>query len=336
MVNIVKNNLDLELRIQNATQILLVGHVNPDGDCIGSLVGMREFLKVENKKVLVAVPNKFPDFLNFLDESKEILTYKDNKDSIVEYLQKTDLIICMDFNSMKRIDELGDLLSSCKATKILIDHHLHPDNIFDLAYSYPNISSTCEVTFWLLREILLRKNLQFPYLSAVALYVGMMTDTNNFSNSVLPSTFQMAGELLAVGVDKELVQEKVYSSYREERMRFMGYVLKENMKIIPKYAASIILISKEKKKEYDFKDGDTEGFVNLPLSIKDVRVSALFTEDNGFVKVSLRSKCGFSVNDLSRLYFNGGGHERASGGKLYIPFEEVEQYYIKSLESFCK
>ena len=144
----------------------------------------------------------------------------------------------------------------------------------------------------------------------------------------------MASELLEMGIDKEDVQFKVYSGFREERMRMMGYMLYENMKVFPQHKAGFMLITKELKEKFDFQDGDSDGFVNLPLNIKGIEVSGLFTEADGFVKVSLRSKGDFSVNKLSRAFFNGGGHERAAGGKIYIPVSEVESYFLSSLNEY--
>ena len=161
-----------------------------------------------------------------------------------------------------------------------------------------------------------------------------MTDTNNYANSVRPQTLVMASELLEMGIDKEDVQFKVYSGFREERMRMMGYMLYENMKVFPQHKAGFMLITKELKEKFDFQDGDSDGFVNLPLNIKGIEVSGLFTEADGFVKVSLRSKGDFSVTKLSRAFFHGGGHARAAGGKIYIPVSEVESYFLSSLNEY--
>ena len=164
----------------------------------------------------------------------------------------------------------------------------------------------------------------------------MMTDTNNFANSVLPSTFMMASELMELGVDKEWVQKMVFGGYSQSRMRLMGHMLYENMKIFPEYGAALMILTKETKEKFNFADGDSEGFVNLALNIKSVRVSGFFTEGDEFVRVSLRSKDDFSVNRLARGYFNGGGHERAAGGRLFIPVSQVEEYFIKSLAEFVE
>ncbi len=322
--------------LRESERILLVSHINPDGDAIGSLTGLKSFLLANGKQAKIIVPNKFPDFLKYLDEDDSILIYEENVEESEAYVDRADLIICMDFNSLKRIDALGDSVGRSKAKRVLIDHHLQPDAIFDLVFSDVTASSTCEVAYYLIKEMLDVDSELSPInlKSAVSFYTGLMTDTNNFANSVRPLTFNMAYELLLLGVDKEDVQFKVFSGFKEQRMRMMGYMLYENMKIFQQQRAGFMLITKELKERFDFSDGDSEGFVNLALNIKGVEVSALFTEADGYVKVSLRSKGDFSVNRLARAYFNGGGHERAAGGKIFMPVDEVEAYFLNSLEEY--
>lgn len=338
-INKVSNIADTPLlagAISKAEEIILVGHINPDGDSIGSLMGMKGYLETLGKKVTPIVPNPYPEFLGFLDPDKEVMAYSEVPQAIEEKVKKAQLIICMDFNSLKRIDALGEAIGNAAAEKALIDHHPQPDTIFNIVYSYPQMSSTCELTYWVVKDLVEILGGKMPMSSAIALYTGMMTDTNNFGNSVLPSTFRMAAELMEAGVDKEWVQKMVFGGYSAERMRLMGYMLHENMKLIPEYNAAVMVLTKAIKEKYNFSDGDSEGFVNLALNIKSVKVSALFTEDNGFLRVSLRSKDDFSVNRLSRAYFNGGGHERAAGGRIYIPASEVEEYFVKSLGEFIE
>ena len=319
-----------------AQNIVLAAHVNPDGDAVGSLMGMKGYLDTLNKNTVPVVPNIYPEFLQFLDPRREVLSYADNPALVEESVAGADLVICLDHNSLKRIDALGDVIGGCKAYKVLVDHHPQPDQVFNLIYSYPELSSTCELVYWILKGLLKVGGNSFPADSAVALYTGMMTDTNNFSNSVLPSTFAMAADLMQLGVDKEWVQKMVFGGYTEHRMRLMGHMLKENMRILPQYNASVMILTKAMKEQFSFSDGDSEGFVNLPLNIKGVEVSGFFTEGDEFIRVSLRSKDSFSVNRFAREYFNGGGHERAAGGRLYIPVGEVAEYFEKSLAEFIE
>ena len=322
--------------IIESEQIVIVTHVNPDGDAIGSVTGFKKFLKANGKGANVIVPNRYPEFLDFLDPQKNIIAFKESQEEAIAAVEAADLIICMDFNSLKRIEGLGEVIALSKAKRVLIDHHLQPEPLFDIIFSDPQASSTCEVAYYLIKEMAMAdssiKSIDFD--SGLSFYTGLMTDTNNYANSVRPQTLVMASELLEMGIDKEDVQFKVYSGFREERMRMMGYMLYENMKVFPQHKAGFMLITKELKEKFDFQDGDSDGFVNLPLNIKGIEVSGLFTEADGFVKVSLRSKGDFSVNKLSRAFFNGGGHERAAGGKIYIPVSEVESYFLSSLNEY--
>lgn len=335
-MNLKENLTYLADAINKSGAIILVGHVNPDGDSIGSLIGMKGYLETLGKTVTAVVPNNYPDFLEFLDPEKEILLYSSSPAKVEEKVASAHLIICMDFNSLKRIDALGEIIARAKGKKILIDHHPGHDDIFEVAYSYPQMSSTCELAYWIIKGLMEIYGNSLPLHPATALYTGMMTDTNNFANSVLPSTFIMAGELMEAGVDKEWVQRMVFGGYSEERMRLMGYMLLQNMKILPQYNAAVMILTKEIKERFNFTDGDSEGFVNLALNIKNIKISALFTEGDEFIRVSLRSKDDFSVNRLSRAFFNGGGHERAAGGRLFIPIEEVGDYFAKSLGEFIE
>lgn len=328
--------------VGGAKKILLIGHTNPDGDSIGSLTGMKHYLSalLPSAKVKMAVPTDFPAFLKFLDSNNEILVYKHAREEIDKCVTEADLIICLDFNGLKRIDDLGKTIGSTieeKKKKImLIDHHPQPDDIFDFVLSETEVSSTCELVYYLLKEAASLTGCKLPIECSTSLYAGMMTDTNNFANSVFPSTFRMASELIAAGVEKEEIQFKVLNCYTENRMRLMGEMLLNQMTVYPQYKAAVMILDKKTKDKFDYKDGDTEGFVNLPLTIEGIEISALFTESDDFIRVSLRSRGSFSVNAFSRSFFNGGGHERAAGGRVYMPIGEVKKYFEDALRhTFC-
>ncbi len=320
-------------------KLLLVGHTNPDGDCIGSLTGLFHYITDKAghpDNISMAVPNKYPYFLDFLDADRIIKDFESEPELVASLVDKADYIVCLDFNSFKRIDKLGVCIKNSTAQKILIDHHPFPcKDDFCIVVSKPELSSTCEVVYSLIKSWNTEcKGWPSSLASAISLYTGLVTDTNNFSNSVLPSSFIMAGELMLAGVDKEWVQSMIYNGFHEDRMRLMGYMLYERMKLFPKQKAAIMVLDKETKERYNFQDGDSEGFVNLALGIRDVVVSGFFTEADGYIRVSLRSKGDFSVNDLAKESFNGGGHTRAAGGRIYVPVAEVENYFIEALDKF--
>ena len=313
---------------------VIVGHHNPDGDCIGCLTGMEAWIESAfGKTGIMIVPDSFPDYLKFMHNTGDILVYSRQKDKVCEAILGADLIICMDFNNLSRTEGMGDLIAASKAPKVLIDHHPSPEPFADLVFSETEVSSASELTWWILMAM---PDVPVPFQTKTSLYTGMMTDTNNFCNTVYPSTFLMASQIAEAGVDRERIQMEIMNSFSEDRMRLMGQMLLCNMKMYPELKAAVLILDKKTKDRFNYRDGDSEGFVNLPLKIKEVEISALFTEVDGFIKVSLRSKGAVSVNRLCRQYFNGGGHERASGGRLYMPVDEVADYFEKCLREFLQ
>lgn len=334
--------------IVEAQNVLIISHTNPDGDAVGSTTAMRNYLKCRGVNSTVVLPNDYPEYLEFLDNKEPILIFTKNHDQVLSAIDNANLIIALDFNQLNRIDELESHILDSSAVKVLVDHHPFPDrDAFNLVISNTEVSSTCELLYWLISlleerksDILTIEGVVLESLSSCALsldvanslYVGMMTDTNNFANSVSSSTLLMASHLIDNGVDKDELQGLVFGGFRENRMRLMGHLILNRMVINNELNAGFIMLSREDKELFNYNDGDSEGFVNLPLNIKGVFISALFTENEGEVRVSLRSSNNFSVNKLSRLFFNGGGHERAAGGKLNIKFEEIPNYFITALK----
>lgn len=314
-----------ESLIQKASDCVIVTHMKPDGDAMGSSIAMYHFLKSAGKEnVKIVLPDPYPGHLGFLvseDTAKDILTHHESPAEAAAAIKAGDLIICLDFNAFHRTDGLEAVLSASEAEKVLIDHHLNPDREkFTLCFSETEISSASELTYQILMQTPQTEGdaSRLPAGSALALMTGMTTDTNNFANSVYPSTLRMASELIEAGVDRDLILSNLYNQHSETRMRLMGHVLKDLMTITRDGVAYIVL-DRKTLQEYPIEEGDTEGFVNLPLSIAKVKMSLLLKEDGNKVRVSIRSKKGISANRCSRLHFNGGGHENAAGGRLHIP-----------------
>ena len=325
--------------VRNASNIVIVGHFNPDGDSVGSVTGMRYYLEMLGKDPVVLLPSSYPDYLAFLDDRNDYRIFTKAPEAVIESMGRADLIICLDFNNLGRTEGLKDLIKSSNAVKVLIDHHPNPElESFDLVCSTTNTSSTCELLFYVLMETeAIKGNISnMPMETAQALATGMLTDTNNFKNSSIASTYRMASLVIEKGVSLEDLGNRVFGSYSEFRMRLMGEMLRNQMVVIRDLNASCMVLSKKIQNEYNYLQGDSEGFVNLPLLIEGVHISALFTEGDEFVRVSLRSQGDISVNALSNRFFNGGGHERAAGGRLYMPIGEVAEYYERSLREFLK
>ena len=311
--------------IEGASRPVIVTHMKPDGDAIGSSLAMYHFLRMSGKNDSCIVLNdRYPRYLEFLiDEGarKAIRIHSENADEAIEAIRLSDLIICLDFNAFHRTENLCQALAGSTAPKILIDHHLNPDaECFTLCFSVTEVSSASELLYHILMAVPKIKGnaSDLPSEAADALMTGMTTDTNNFGNSVFPSTLKMASELLDAGIDRYRILDYLYNHHSENRLRLMGHMMKDLLTITDDGVAYIVL-DRNTQDAYEIEDGDTEGFVNMPLSIEDVRMSILIKEDSDRLRVSVRSKRGTSANRCARMYFNGGGHENAAGGRLRIP-----------------
>lgn len=330
--------------IEQATRIVVVTHMSPDGDAMGSSLAMRHYLEAQGKEVAVIVPNKFPDFLAWLPKADEDMIYESQRECADAVLDKTDLVICTDFNEPKRIGSLGDKILSLPCPKMMIDHHLFPADFADVIISYPDSPSTCELVYRLINS--LQGNLTTDI--ATCIYTGMMTDTGNFSfNSNYPEMYSIIGELVAAGANKDAIYDRVFNAYSEDRMRLMGYCLHKKMQIFPEYHTALIYLSKKELYQFNFQSGDAEGIVNLPLQIKNIYYSCFMREDkvnttetnlaNGSktkIKISLRSQGDRPVNIFAHEIFGGGGHANASGGEYYGPLAEAVQRFTENFKKY--
>lgn len=336
------NSLDIESftrLIGKAERPTIVTHAKPDGDAIGSCTAMYHFLTAAGKSnVKIILNDNPPRFLQFLTEGikDDICIYDADPEKVASEFKSSDLIICLDFNAFHRTARLEEFLAASDASKILIDHHLNPDKgMFDVAFSETEVSSASELLYHILMKTpqINGKAEALGKQASLALMTGMTTDTNNFNNSVYPSTLGMASALLATGTDRDLILQKINLEHSENRLRLKGHMLKELLKITDDGVAYMVL-DKKTQEDYQMQEGDTEGFVNEPLSIAKVRMSILAREDKNEIRISIRSKKGTSANMCAKLFFNGGGHENAAGGKLHMPVEEVAGYIINSTHTY--
>ena len=327
----------LERIVAAARKAVVVSHHSPDGDAVGSTVACGLYLAQRGVEVTLVLPGAMPDNLHFLSPANHpILIYEDTPEPVETAIAAADTIFCLDFSGLSRTEYLEKPLRESPAVKVLIDHHASQETEpFAEVIATREVSSASELLYWVLMQMPDvagdPARLSMPCLEA--LWTGMMTDTNNFANSVFPSTFEMASALVAAGVDKARLYQQIFNVFSADRMRLMGYLLKDKMTLVPEYGAAFMVLTEAEKQSYNFRKGDSEGFVNLPLSIADVRISALFTESpEGYIRVSLRSKIGTDVNVLAREFFNGGGHVNAAGGRLYMPVDQVAAYFLDSLQ----
>jgi phosphoesterase RecJ-like protein len=327
--------LDLKDRILQARNIVIVTHTNPDGDAIGSSLGLYHFLLsfIPATKVKVVVPNEFPSFLKWMPAVDDILIFQSNEEAGSKVIAEADLCFCLDFNSLKRTDKLLPYLEASNAFKILIDHHPQPENDFDLMISYTESSSTSELIYNVINDIS-GNEVQTKEIAS-CLYVGIMTDTGSFSYSCRrPETYLVVAELIRQGIDSELIHRKIYDTYSENRMRLLGFCLSERLTVLKDFHTAYIYLTADDLKHFDHQNGDTEGVVNYALSIEGIVLAALFTEKDDKIRISMRSKGEFSVNDLARMHFQGGGHKNASGGDSYVSMKETLALFEAILKDY--
>lgn len=321
--------------INNASHIIVIGHAGPDGDAMGSILGMTHYLHQLGKQATPMTPNPCPDFLRWLPGVEQVIFASTSPDNAKAALDSCDLIICLDFSGLGRIEDLGPMVEATRVPKIVIDHHLNPEPFADLLISDPSASATCEIVFCMLHQLG-----AYPTLSRAAadcLYCGIMTDTGAFAfNSNRASLFLITAMLIERGIDKDRIYRNVFYNYSESRLRLMGYILNKKLIYMHDCHAAIYALTKQEMDEYNFIRGDAEGFVNLPLQIKGTKLSISLREDTEkpIVRVSLRSIGNFPCNEMAARFFNGGGHRNASGGSLPKPIERAVEIAQQAVEAY--
>ena len=340
MIKSVFNDNDIERLksiITDNNLFVLTCHAGPDGDALGSTLGFAGYLRALGKDALVMVPDAFPDFLAWMPGSQEVLRYDKYRDKAELMIAAADVIVAMDYNALSRVDDMGVAIGKSKAVKVMVDHHLQPDNFCNLTFSYPNLSSTCEVVFRLIYAMggydVLDKGI------CECLYAGMMTDTGCFSyGPCTQEVYLIISLLMQKEINKDRIYNKVFNNYSEGRLRLMGYVLYEKMKVYPENHAALITLTRDELQRFNFNKGDTEGLVNIPLQMKGIHFSAFLREDTEkeLIRVSLRSQGTFPCNKFAGKYFNGGGHLNASGGQYDGTLDEAVILFEKGLEEFTK
>ncbi len=327
--------------INDAESIVICCHMNPDGDALGSCLGWAEYLRSIGKDPVVIVPDQYPDYLQWLPNSEKIIRYDKHTEQAELLLKTADLICCLDFNTPSRTDQMAETLVSAAAKKLLIDHHLGPDIETELTVSHPEASSTSELVFRLVWQLGGFESQSRHF--AIPIYCGMMTDTGGFTyNSSDPDIYFIISQLLTKKINKDKIYRNVYHNYSENRLRLLGYVMLEKLVVDASRHASYFTLTREDLRRFHFIKGDAEGLVNMPLQIKGHKLSVSLREDtekDNLVWVSLRSVDNFPCNKMAELFFNGGGHLNASGGRLNCSIEEaikITQQAFLHFESMLK
>jgi phosphoesterase RecJ-like protein len=300
--------------IEDADSIVITSHKGPDGDSIGCSLGLFHFIEKLGKRVSICHPDAAPYFLTWLNGSSQIVDFEHNSSLVANLISNADLIFCLDYNSADRVGtEMKNLILDATAKKVMIDHHPYPEDFCDLVISDMDCCSTSQLIFELIDQSvnvnMLDENIATP------LYLGIMTDTGSFRfPSVTSRTHEVIAELIRRGVNHSMVHEKVYDSNTLDRLQLRGYAVAEKFQKLGDYPVAMISLTTEELERFHYKKGDTEGLVNVALSVEGVKVAAFFMERDGEVKISFRSKGSFFVNELAKHHFSGGGHKYAAGG----------------------
>lgn len=319
--------------VSEKQKIVILSHKNPDGDALGAGLALYHYLVGLQKEVNFIVPNQLPLYLKWMPEISKVLMYNTAREKGKNLLSEAELIIMADFNHESRLDEMAEQVLESQVPKILIDHHPNPQPMADYIYSRTSSSSTAEMMFEFLSA--LSGQTLFSKEIAECLYVGIMSDTGSFSyNSSNPLTFKIIGHLLEAGINKDEITDRVYNNFSAHRLKLLGYALNQKMKVLPHLGTAYISLSLADLERYRFESGDTEGFVNYPLSIKGIVFSAIFIEKDDFTKCSFRSKNDFPANKVSKEHFNGGGHLNAAGGTSQASLEETVKKFEAVLPQY--
>ena len=313
-------------------KIVITTHQRPDADALGSSLGLMLYLQKKGHSVTVITPTDYPDFLKWMKGNDEVIIYGgQTEEQSKSLMDSASLIFCLDFSALNRIDKLGVLVQEAKADKVLIDHHLEPEDFAKYRFWDTNAAATAELVFDFIMgmgdEMLIKKDI------AECLYAGIITDTGNFKHpNVTQHVFEVCSALIAKGANSSKVSKLIYDTNSEDRLRLLGYSLSKKLKVLKEYNTAYFALSSDELKRFNTQAGDTEGLVNYALSMGGIKMAALMKDSNGMIKMSFRSVGDFSVNEFARNHFDGGGHKNAAGGKSNDSLE----YTVKKFENLLK
>ena len=312
----------LRALINGVQRIAITCHKSPDGDALGSTVALCHVLRRLGKDAVIVTPDMAPRSLEFIPGVRDIVVYTKNELKARKALADAQLIFCLDYNSLKRVDRLAEFIEPLKVPRVLIDHHLDPDDVFDVANSFPEASSTCELVFRTLMQMGLLRFMDRH--AASCLYVGLLTDTGGFAYSCdNPEFYEILASVIRRRFDRIGLYNKAMNTFSADSLRLQGYAINEKMQLFPEYGAALIVLDKAELERYNYCRGDTETLVNKPLAIPEVYWSVFMREDADRIKISCRSQGEFSVSDICARYFGGGGHQNAAGGEFAGTLDEA-------------
>lgn len=320
--------------ISTPKKVVITTHHKPDADALGSSLGLAGYLKKKGHEVSVITPTDYANFLAWMKGNDEVIVYNEGNEGKSEQLvMNADMVFCLDFSSLKRINELGEVVRKSDAKKVLIDHHLEPEDFADYMRWSTDAAATAELIYDLICDLgdrsLIDKDI------AESLYAGIMTDTGSFKHpNTTEHVFKVCAELIGLGADTSKVSKLIYDTNSLNRVKFLGFALNEKLKVLPEYHTAYFAISAEELKRFDSKTGDTEGLVNYALSIEDIKFAAVIIDRTEAVKMSFRSVGDFSVNEFARANFSGGGHKNAAGGISHESLEKTVEKFENLLAAY--
>lgn len=307
--------------------IVITTHPKPDGDAMGSSLGLYNYLILNGHQVSVITPTDYPTFLQWLPGNSDVIIYTEKPEQSQQLVASADLIFCLDFNSLVRINEMGHYVRESKAKKVLIDHHLEPEGFEDYRLWTTSACATAQLVYEFIVNVMGERHLLNKDIAS-CLYTGIMTDTGSFRfRSTTSNVHRIVADLIDCGADNTLIHQLVYDDFSENRLRFLGHCLLNKLEVLNEYNSAIIVITKQELEEYKISTGDTEGIVNYALSITGIRLAILIIERQDVVKLSIRSTGDFPANEICKKYFNGGGHRNAAGGFSNEKIETVREKF---------
>jgi phosphoesterase RecJ-like protein len=331
---VLKGFEELKGFLETSKKIVIIGHRNPDGDAMGSTLGLKHYLEKKGHHTTVVIPNGYPDFLHWLPGSENTYRFDRQNSQSQKAINSSEIIFLLDFNAFHRVGyDMQSTLEKYPNDFAMIDHHQQPDEV-KYMYSDVDICATCQMVY---QFIEMNNDLELIDKEiATCLYTGIMTDTGSFRfRSTTSSTHRIIADLIDKGAQNNKIHNNVYDSNSYGRLLLLGQAL-SNLQIFPEYKTAFITLTEAEKKKFDFQKGDSEGVVNYALSLKGIIFAAIFIEDTEqkTIKISFRSKGCLSVNQFSRNHFNGGGHDNAAGGKFDGSMKEAIQLFKELLPTY--
>jgi phosphoesterase RecJ-like protein len=319
--------------LKEKKKIVITTHYNPDGDAMGSSLGLYHYLKSKKHQVCVVTPNTWPSFLDWMPAANQCLTGENHLKKVSRIIEEADIIFSLDYNALKRTNEIAGIINQAKGIKIMIDHHQQPESFADYTYSDITASSTCEMIYEFIKAM--EGQISLSQECAECLYTGIMTDTGSFKfSSTSSKTHLVVANLISQGARNTYIHQKLFDTNSYERMRLLGFCLSEKLTLLNEYHTAFIALTAQDLESFHYKKGDTEGIVNYALSIGEVNFSAIFIERDDEIKISFRSKGSFDVNSFARNHFDGGGHQQAAGGKSTETMDETIMKFVQLLPQY--